>query len=224
MSAKKSPLTLSSDQPYYLATPATESKYGVLVLPAWWGLNAFFKQFCNRLAREGFVTLAFDYYHGKIASTVEEAEHLRSTIRRKATLEAISQAAAHLQTLCDGQDRDISVVGFSLGAYWALWLAEQKSSPVTATVAFYGTRTGDYAASRSAFQFHFAETDPYESAVSVKRFQKKLLASGREAEFHTYPGTTHWFFEKDRPEAYNASAARLAWQRTVKFLKQHVPS
>ncbi len=222
MSAKKSSPSTPGDQPYYIATPAAESRHGVLVLPAWWGLNTFFKQFCKRLAREGFVTLALDYYHGQITSTIEEAEHLRSTIRRKATLESIAQAATHLQTLCGGQD--ISVVGFSLGAYWALGLAEQTSSPVTATVAFYGTRTGDYATSRSAFQFHFAETDPYESAAGVKRFQKKLLASGREAEFHTYPGTTHWFFEKDRPETYNASAARLAWQRTVKFLKQHAPS
>ena len=27
---------------------------GVLVLHAWWGLKPFFKQFCDRLAKEGF--------------------------------------------------------------------------------------------------------------------------------------------------------------------------
>ncbi len=224
MNPGKSLPTTPDDQPYYLVRPTTESSQGVLVLPAWWGLNSFFKQFCRRLATAGFVTLALDYYQGKIATTVEEAEHLRSTIRRKATLEEISQAAKHLQTLCGGRSARIGVIGFSLGGYWALWLAEQKSSPVAATVVFYGTRTGDYRASRSAFQFHFAESDPYESAAGVKRFQKKLLVSGREAEFYTYPGTTHWFFEKDRSEAYHAPAAKLAWQRTVTFLKQHLSS
>jgi dienelactone hydrolase len=59
-------------------------------------------------------------------------------------------------------------------------------------------------------------TSPDLKQTAVK---KKLLSSGREAEFHIYPGTTHWFFEKDCPEAYNASAAKLARQRTVRFLK-----
>ena len=77
---------------------------------------------------------------------------------------------------------------------------------------------------KSVFQFHFTETDPYESAAGVKRFERKLAATGRDAEFHTYPGTTHWFFEKDRPDAYDAFAARLAWRRVVKFLRQHILS
>jgi carboxymethylenebutenolidase len=37
--------------------------------------------------------------------------------------------------------------------------------------------------------------------------------------FYTYAGTGHWFFEKDRVDAYNAEAARLAWQRTAEFLQ-----
>ncbi len=223
MNAKK-PLVTRDDQPYYLVRPTTENGQGVLVLPAWWGLNPFFKQFCRRLAKAGFVTLALDYYQGKIATTVEEADRLSSTIRRKALSEEIARAARQLQTQCGGRSARIGVIGFSLGGYWALWLAEQKRSPVAAAVAFYGTRTGDYTASRSAFQFHLAETDPYESTAGVKRFQKKLLAAGREAEFNTYPGTTHWFFERDRPTAYHALAAQLAWRRTVKFLKQHLTS
>ena len=67
MSAQKSLATVSGDQPYYIARPPVESRRGALVLPAWWGLNSFFKQFCRRLAKEGFVALALDYYHGKIA-------------------------------------------------------------------------------------------------------------------------------------------------------------
>jgi carboxymethylenebutenolidase len=46
------------------------------------------------------------------------------------------------------------------------------------------------------------------------RKAKRPLAS------HLYPGTGHWFFEKDHADAYQARAARLAWKRTVQFLNE----
>jgi carboxymethylenebutenolidase len=51
-----SPDTLSQ----YLATPPGGKGPGVLVLHAWWGLNATFKGICDRLAEAGFVALAPD--------------------------------------------------------------------------------------------------------------------------------------------------------------------
>jgi carboxymethylenebutenolidase len=74
MNVKKSLLTIPDDPPYSIAKPEAESHQGVLVLPAWWRLNTFFMQFCNRLAKEGFAALALDYYNGEIASTIEEAD------------------------------------------------------------------------------------------------------------------------------------------------------
>jgi carboxymethylenebutenolidase len=97
-------------------------------------------------------------------------------------------------------------------------LAEQRPDDVAATVLFYGTKRGDFLRARSAFLGHFAETDPYESLPSVRQLERRLVA-GREVTFHVYPKTGHWFFEADRPDAYNAAAAQLAWERTVTFLK-----
>src|SRR5690242_16947030 len=62
----------------YLATPDQANSPGVLVLHAWWGLNSFFEDLCERLASEGFVVFAPDLYDGKIANTVPEAEQLMS--------------------------------------------------------------------------------------------------------------------------------------------------
>ncbi len=62
----------------YLAIPATGKGSGVLILHARWGLNDFFRGFCNRLARSGFVSLAPDMYARNIARIVEEAEKYKS--------------------------------------------------------------------------------------------------------------------------------------------------
>lgn len=52
--------------------------------------------------------------------------------------------------------------------------------------------------------------------------EKDLRTAGREVEFHYYPDAGHWFFEADRPDAYNAADATLAWKRTVEFLRTHL--
>jgi carboxymethylenebutenolidase len=223
MSQKKSQPSNPAAPSYYLAKPPSATDKGVLVLHAWWGLNPFFKGLCERLAQAGFMALAPDLYHGKIAATVEEAEKLRLKLKREVVSQEITQAAQQLQTLCGRGRPRIGVIGFSLGGFWALWLAEQPASQVAATVVFYGSRNGDFTASSSAFQFHLAETDPYVAASGVKKLQKSLKTADKTAEFHTYPGTGHWFFEDDRPDAYDPQAAELAWRRTVEFLNAYIP-
>lgn len=61
----------------YLVRPSCGSGPGVLVLHSWWGLNEFFRRFCDRLADEGFVALAPDLHEGKTATTISEAQQLR---------------------------------------------------------------------------------------------------------------------------------------------------
>src|SRR5262245_40389109 len=66
----------------YLATPASGSGPGVLVLQEWWGLNPQIKGVADRLAGEGFVALAPDLYHGELAEhdEMDKAGHLMSTM------------------------------------------------------------------------------------------------------------------------------------------------
>jgi carboxymethylenebutenolidase len=206
----------------YLALPKKRTGPGVLVLHAWWGLNEFFKSVCDRLATAGFVAFAPDLYHGAIASTRAEAENLMSKLEqtdlaRKATGEEIVRGARGLQLRPEVRGKRLGVVGFSMGAFWSFWLAEQLPEDVAAVVVFYGTG-GNYAKTQAAFLGHFAEKDEFEPAASVQDLEKVLRASGKDVTFHTYPGTMHWFFEDDRSDAYDAPAANLAWQRTVRFL------
>jgi carboxymethylenebutenolidase len=200
----------------YHATPKSTPRGGILVLHAWWGLNDVIKDFCNRLAKEGYLILAPDLYGGELAVTPADAERLRQQkIKRNPTYKQIFDALKRLKTETNGAP--IALIGFSLGAWLGLWLVEEKPKDIAATVLFYGARGGEYAKTKSAFLGHFAETDEFVSASGRKKLEKTLKAAGREATFHVYPETHHWFFENDRPE-YNSQAAELAWQRTVEFL------
>ena len=87
-------------------------------------------------------------------------------------------------------------------------------------VTFYGTGPSDFSKAQAAYQGHFAEHDPFESAESVDALEQNLRAAGRLVDFYRYPGTGHWFFEPDRTDAYNPDAAALAWERTLAFLKK----
>ena len=219
MSPKPHSLTLP-----YLALPPGGSGPGVLLIHAWWGLNGFFKQTCDRLAEEDLVVMAPDLFGGEVAVTVEEAQHLRDKPRREPVYKTLLAAIEQLRSHPAVRGSSIGVVGFSMGAHWALWLAARRPPlPIGAVVAFYGVRAGDFSDSQAAFLGHFAQHDPWVSGASLKKLKKTLEGAGRPAELFVYPDTGHWFFESDRTDAYNPQAADLAWSRTVEFLRTHLP-
>src|SRR4030095_11162978 len=65
----------------YLATPASDKGPGVIVIQEWWGLVPHIKSVADRFAAEGFVALAPDLYHGKLAKSPDEAGKLMMTMR-----------------------------------------------------------------------------------------------------------------------------------------------
>jgi carboxymethylenebutenolidase len=209
----------------YLATPETGTGPGVVVLHAWWGLTEPFRQVCDRLAEAGFVALAPDLYSGKTASTVEEAEALGSALDgesdrvREDIAGAMQCLLQHDATHPSDGRGAFGFVGFSMGGAYALDMSVNLPDEVAAVSIFYATYSDlDFSDAGAAYLFHFAENDPYEPAESVEQMEQALQRAGRRATFYTYPGTTHWFFEDNRLDAYDPAAAALAWERTVAFL------
>ncbi|MGH9273655.1 MAG: dienelactone hydrolase family protein, partial [Acidimicrobiales bacterium] len=120
-------------------------------------------------------------------------------------------------------DAPVGVLGFSMGASMGLWLSARVPEDVTATAVFYGAQDIDFLGAQSAYLGHFAETDPYVDDDSRSLLEAELHLLELDTTFHDYPGTSHWFFEDDRPE-YDAAAAALAWERTLAFFRQHLPA
>jgi carboxymethylenebutenolidase len=204
----------------YLAAPATAGP-AVLVLHAWWGLTPFFKQLCDRLAKEGFLTLAPDLYADKTASTIDEAKAL---MEQRDDEYMQRTAVAAVQTLRQhplNSAGALGAVGFSMGADWAIQLATRMPEDIRAAVLFYGVGEGDFSQCRTRFQGHFAVGDEWEDEKWVRYTEEKMTSAGLHPEFFWYDGAGHWFFEDNNPH-YNAEAAALAWQRTLKFLREQL--
>jgi carboxymethylenebutenolidase len=208
---------------YVVAPPGAEPGPGVLVLHAWWGLTPFFKRVADRLADEGFVALVPDL-HGdqRTADSPDEAEALLAVTDPNVTASTVVSSATALRSMPLTPDAPIGVLGFSMGASWAMWLATRAPELVDATVMFYGTQEIDFEAARSAVQGHFAEHDEFVSADARVEMEAHLRLLGKDVEFYDYPGTGHWFVEDDRPAAYVAGAAELAWERTIAFLRSRL--
>jgi dienelactone hydrolase len=57
-------------------------------------------------------------------------------------------------------------------------------------------------------------------AFAPDLYHGKMATTIKPVTIYRYPGTGHWFFEPDRANAYDPSAASLAWERTMAFLRR----
>lgn len=202
----------------YLALPEAQSGPGVVVCHSWWGRTPFFIELCERLAADGFVTIAPDLYDGLLATDIEHAERLARALPPDAPQRRLHAALDLLVRHESTSTSEVGVVGCSLGGAHAILLAALRPDEVRAVVTFYGTTDVNLDGTRADFLGHFVDDDEYEPEELVLALKEQVESAGRVAEFHTYPGAQHWFFEPNRPEAHDAVAADLAYRRTVAFL------
>ncbi|MFN8051633.1 MAG: dienelactone hydrolase family protein [Acidimicrobiales bacterium] len=205
----------------YLVRPGDDGEGtgpGVLVLHSWWGLTPGIKDFCNRLCDEGFVVLAPDLLDGKLPETAAEAEVELSESDPNATAALIISSTVALRSACEDPSGPVAVVGFSMGASWALWAATRQPDSFSKVVAYYGSQTIDFSDLRAQVQGHFPEHDALVSPDDIVLLEADLFELGHEPEMWHYEGVHHWFAEPGVEGFHDEPAAALAWERTVEFL------
>jgi len=207
----------------YLATPASGSGPGVIVVQEWWGLVDHIKDVCDRFAAEGFVALAPDLYRGQSASEPDEAGKLMMQMNIDEASKDLSGAVDFLDARSEGDG--VGVIGFCMGGAVALYLATKRGDKVKATVPFYGVIgwiQPEWSGLGGPIQGHYAEQDDFASPDAVASLVKQVEAEGGQIEAFTYPGTEHAFFNDTRPEVHDAAASQQAWERSLAFLREHL--
>jgi carboxymethylenebutenolidase len=209
----------------WMQLPKSARGPGVVVIQEWWGLDPHIKDVVERFAGEGFVALAPDLYHGEETAEPDEGEKLMMAMDldrvAKDMKGAVEYLAAHPAVTSPG----VGAVGFCMGGGLVLWLA-CLSDKVAAAVPFYGAPWPDdspnFENSVAAFQGHYAEHDDWATPEIARRLESQLRGLGHTAEFFVYRGTQHAFFNDDRPESHDPGAAKIAWERTVEFLRSRL--
>ncbi|MBX3095642.1 MAG: dienelactone hydrolase family protein [Fimbriimonadaceae bacterium] len=201
-----------------------DSGPGVILIQEWWGLVDHIKCVADRLADEGFVVLAPDFYDGQQTTEPDEAGSLMMALN-------IARAAEMVQGGVDfllGDDRvdgeKVGVVGFCMGGKLAMYAATLHPH-IGAAANFYGIHPHvhpNYQKLHAPVLGIFAENDEYASPEAVRELSAQLTALGKEHDFHTYAGVSHAFFNDDRPEVYDGEAAMDAWQKLLAFFRQNL--
>jgi carboxymethylenebutenolidase len=208
----------------YLATPKQGSGPGVVVIQEWWGLVDHIKDVCDRFADEGFVALAPDLYHGKTTKSPDEAGKLMMAMRVDEAEKDLGAAVQYLLTLDSTTSEEIGVVGFCMGGALALYTAT-KNSNIGACVVFYGGHPKvkpDLPNLHAPVLGLYGEKDGSVTPAVVHDLERQVKDLGKQIEVKIYPGAQHAFFNDTRPGVYDADAAADAWQRTIKFFREHL--
>jgi carboxymethylenebutenolidase len=198
----------------YLAE-AGNGKPGLVVIQEWWGLNDQIKRVADRFAAAGYNALAPDLYKGRVTQEPDEANHLMNGLDFVgASDQDIAGAVKHLA----GLSRKVGVTGFCLGG--ALTIAACARVPgIACGVPYYGvppTELADPAKIKVPIQGHFANKDDWCTPQVVNEFEKAMTKAGNKPEVYRYDAAHA--FAKDDGAAYDATAAKQAWDRTLAFL------
>jgi carboxymethylenebutenolidase len=207
----------------YLAVPESGSGPGLVVIQEWWGLTSHIKDVTDRFAAEGFVALAPDLYGGNTTHDADEAGELMGKL-------PVADAARDLAGAVDfllGHDAvtsaKVGAVGFCMGGGFVLVLAAQQGDKIGAAVPFYGVLKEDYpdfSGLTAPLLGHFGEQDPMADPASVDALAQRIAAeSGVTPHFHQYPAGHAFFNDENLIGTYDADNAKLAWSRTLEFLR-----
>jgi carboxymethylenebutenolidase len=231
--------------PYYLARPAKMRgrRAAVVVVNEIFGIHAYIKDVCRRLAKQGYVALAPDYFRRLgDPSTMTDFKQIMPIVQATPNAQVLADtqgAVSHLQGRVRQVRADrIGVTGFCWGGA-VTWNAAARVKGVRAGVAWYGRLAPPKddparAAAGSPWPVEtagelkapvlglYAEKDSGIPLDTVEAMRAALAAAGNptKSEIIVYPDAQHGF-HADYRASFKADAAADAWGKMLAWFKRH---
>ncbi len=210
----------------YLSPAKNGSGTGIVLVQEIFGVNKGIREAADRFAADGYTVLAPDLFwrfkpNLELTYQGQDLEDAFDYYHRFDVKKGVSDLGQAIRTLrqhplCNGK---VVILGFCLGGKLAYLTAAEYA--VNAVVAFYGGGIADHLDLAKTITcpvlMHFGEQDEMIPAEQIDAI-RAAFADRPDVEIETYPGVGHAFYNHARP-SYNASAAALAHQKTLAFLK-----
>ncbi len=207
----------------YVARPKDDEPYPtIIVIHENRGLTPHIEDVARRVALAGFLAIAPNALApvGEV-SDEDEARKKFAELKPEDNEQNFIRVFDYLKTRKDSNG-NYGCVGFCWGGAMANYLAANVLE-LRAAVAFYGIqgKLAQVPQIKAALQLHYAENDERVNA-GLGTYEEALKTNNINYEQYMYPGVQHAFHNDTSTARYNASAANLAWDRTIDFFKKYV--
>ncbi|TGE25542.1 dienelactone hydrolase family protein [Hymenobacter aquaticus] len=208
----------------YLARPKGRKKRGaVVVIHENRGLTPHIKDVTRRVAKAGYLALGVDALSplGGTPANEDEGRTLIGKLDAEQNLGNYLRALNYLRTRPDSNGKT-GGVGFCWGGALANQLAVHDSR-LNAAVAYYGMqpKPEDVAMIKAHVLLHYGGLDERVNAGAAA-YEAALKAAHVPYEQFIYQGANHAFNNDSSPARYNAEAAKLAWERTLRLFQEQL--
>ena len=210
----------------YLARPQGEPLGALVVVQEIFGVNPSIQHVADSYAQDGFIALApalFDRFEKNVQlgygdDDMKRAFGFYQKLNPDTALLDVAAAYQHLES----EGKGIGVIGFCYGGLMS-WLSATRGENVRmqpdCCIGYYAGGIGNVAKEEPAcpVMLHFGADDSHIGSDQVEA----VRAAHPEVDIFLYPGAGHAFANEARP-SYVAEAAKLARERSLAFLKDHI--
>lgn len=234
----------TAEFPVYIARPTGTAKGGIIIVHEVWALNDHTKSIADRYAAEGYVALAPNLltmtdiakYADQLSLDLfnpEKRSEAQPKLRAlmvpmqtedfdQTTLGKLDACFDYLYTMPETA-QNVAITGFCFGGGYSYKMAIREPR-LRAAVPFYGRAPLDADVLRTIvcpILAFYGEND--EGLMKdLPELEEKMHEADADYEAVVYAGCGHAFFNDTNPYAYDETAAKDAWKRTLKFLDQHI--
>lgn len=194
----------------------------ILLFHEWWGLNDQIKAVASEYAKLGYITLAANLYHKPAATDASEARSLSSSFSFEQAKPEIEALLTHLRKLPQANGK-VATIGWCFGGMVSINSAIEFHPD--AAVIYYGRLpqyAGELMSLKTPLLGHFGTKDQSINQAMVDGFTKAAKEADVDHLFTAYWYEANHAFANPTGNNYVSEAAKLSWERTLAFLKQHI--
>ena len=215
--------------PAYVARPSGPGPHpAIIVVNEIFGIHAYIKDICRRLARLGYVAVAPDFFYrsGVDLPALTSIDQIRPVVAQASPEQVdgeVRATTAWLKAQPFAKRQAIGITGFCWGGA-VVWRSAMVNPDIRAGVAWYGQLKSlipRAAELRAPVLGLYGALDHGIPSEDVAAMQAALVAAGKaDASIHLYPDAGHGF-HADYRDSYVEADAKDGWARMLAHFRAH---